>query len=215
MSIKIFTTIGWMALWVVIVIAIVIVEVFWIARPAVPRGDLGTIENYLIRKLSQSGEPKLGSAALILIQNGEMVAAHPFGIANAAKKNPVQIDQTLYQMASVSKMVAAWGIMKLVEDGKIALDKPANQYLKRWKFPVSQYSDKVTIRHLLSHTGGLDDLFGYAGFLSGESIQSLEESLTLTKDATSGKPRGVTVAREPGQNWLYSGGGYRTYLISS
>lgn len=73
---------------------------------------------------------------------------------------------------------------------------------------MSQYSDKVTIRHLLSHTGGLDDLFGYAGFLPGESIQSLEESLTLTKDSTSGKPRGVTVAREPGQNWLYSGGGY-------
>lgn len=208
MSIKIFTTIGWIAIWVVIVIVIVVVEAFWIAHPALPRGDLVTIENYLIQKLCQPGKPKLGSAAIILIQNGEIGAAHPFGIANAAKKIPVQIDQTLYQMASVSKMVTAWGIMKLVEDGTIALDKPANQYLKRWKFPVSQYSDQVTIRHLLSHTGGLGDLFGYTGFLPGESIQSLEESLTLTKDSTSGKPRGVTVAREPGQNWLYSGGGY-------
>uniref|UniRef100_B8HMC9 Beta-lactamase n=1 Tax=Cyanothece sp. (strain PCC 7425 / ATCC 29141) TaxID=395961 RepID=B8HMC9_CYAP4 len=190
------------------VIAIVIVETLWIARPAVPRGDLVTIENYLIQKLSQPGKPKLGSAALILIQKGEVVAAHPFGIANAERKSPVEIDRTLYQMASVSKMVTAWGIMKLVEDGTIALDKAANQYLKRWQFPMSQYSDQVTIRHLLSHTGGLDDLFGYAGFLPGESIQSLEESLSLTKDSTSGKSRGVTVAREPGQNWLYSGGGY-------
>lgn len=208
MSIKIFTTIGWLVLWAVTVIAIVIVEVFWIARPAVPRKDLVTIENYLIQKLSQPGKPKLGSAALILIQKGEVVSAHPFGIANTEKNSPVEMDRTLYQMASVSKMVTAWGIMKLVEDGTIALDKPVNQYLKRWKFPVSQYSDQVTIRHLLSHTGGLDDLFGYAGFLPGESIQSLEESLTLTKDFTSGKSRGVTVAREPGQNWLYSGGGY-------
>jgi CubicO group peptidase (beta-lactamase class C family) len=209
MSIKIFTTIRWIVLWAVIVITIVIVEVFWIARPAVPRGDLVTIENYLLQKLSQLGKPKLGSAALILIQNGEVVATHPFGIANAAIKSPVKIDRTLYQMASVSKMVTAWGIMKLVEDGTIALDKPVNQYLKRWKFPVSQYSDRVTIRHLLSHTGGLDDLSGYAGFLPGESIQSLEESLTLTKDFTTlGKLRGATVAREPGQNWLYSGRGY-------
>lgn len=208
MSIKIFTTIGWIVLWAVTVIAIVVVEALWIARPAVPRGDLVTIENYLIQKLSQPGKPKLGSAALILIQKGEVVAVHPFGIANAEKKSPVEIDRTLYQMASVSKMVTTWGIMKLVEDGTIALDKPANQYLKRWKFPLSQYSDQVTIRHLLSHTGGLDDLFGYAGFLPSESIQSLEESLTLTKDSTSGKSRGVTVAREPGQNWLYSGGGY-------
>jgi CubicO group peptidase (beta-lactamase class C family) len=208
MSIKVFTTIGWIALWVVIVIAIVIVEVFWIARPAVPRGNLVTIENYLIQNLSQSGKPKFGSAALILIQNGEVVATHSFGIANAAIKSPVEIDRTLYQMASVSKMVTAWGVMKLVEERTLDLDKPANQYLKRWKFPVSQYSDRVTIRHLLSHTGGLDDLFGYAGFLPGESIQSLEGSLTLTKDPTSGEPRGVTVAREPGTNWLYSGGGY-------
>lgn len=208
MSINIFTTIGWISLWAVIVMTIVIVEVFWIARPGVPRGNWRSIENYLIQKLSPPGKPKLGSAALMLIQNGEIVAAHPFGIANAAKQIPVQIDQTLYQMASVSKMVTAWGVMKLVEDGAIALDKPVNQYLKRWQFPASQYSNKVTIRHLLSHTGGLDDLFGYAGFLPGESIQSLEESLTLTKDPASGQPRGVTVTREPGQNWLYSGGGY-------
>jgi CubicO group peptidase (beta-lactamase class C family) len=86
----------------VTVIAIVVVEALWIARPAVPRGDLVTIENYLIQKLSQPGKPKLGSAALILIQKGEVVTAHPFGIANAAKKIPVEIDQTLYQMASVS-----------------------------------------------------------------------------------------------------------------
>jgi predicted ferric reductase len=87
MSIKIFTTIGWIVLWAVTVIAIVVVEALWIACPAVPRGDLVTIENYLIQKLSQPGKPKLGSAALILIQKGEVVAAHPFGIANAAKKS--------------------------------------------------------------------------------------------------------------------------------
>ncbi|MGK7888808.1 MAG: serine hydrolase domain-containing protein [Leptolyngbyaceae cyanobacterium] len=208
MSIKFFTTIGWIVLWAAIVIAVVIVEAWWIARPAVPRGGLATIENYLVQNLSQPGKPKLGSAALILIQNGEIVVTQSFGIANAKKNSPVEIERTLYQMASVSKMVTAWGIMKLAEDGTIDLDQPVNQYLKRWQFPESQYGDQVTARHLLSHTGGLDDLFGYAGFLPGESIQTLEESLTLTQDATSGKPRGVTVVREPGQNWLYSGGGY-------
>lgn len=91
MSIKIFTTIGWIVLWAVTVIAIGIVEVFWIARPAVPRGDLVTIENYLIQKLSQPGQPKLGSAALILIQKGGVVAAHPFGIANAEKNLPSRL----------------------------------------------------------------------------------------------------------------------------
>ncbi|MEO0374603.1 MAG: serine hydrolase domain-containing protein [Cyanobacteria bacterium P01_A01_bin.17] len=208
MSTKIIKTIGWIALWTVIIVAIVAIEAFWIARPAVPRGDSATIEDYLIQNLNQADQPTLGSAALVLIQAGEVVATHSFGIANVENESPVKIDQTLYQMASVSKLVTAWGVMKLVEDGKISLDEPVNQYLNRWKFPASEYSEQVTIRHLLSHTGGLDDLFGYAGFLPDESIQSLEESLTLTQDPASGNPRGVTVTREPGQRWLYSGGGY-------
>ena len=66
----------------------------------------------------------------------------------------------------------------------------------------------MTVRHLLSHTAGLEDGFGYDGFLPGEIIQTLEDSLTLTQTPSAGEPRGVTVVREPGQEWYYSGGGY-------
>jgi hypothetical protein len=148
MSIKIFTTIGWIALLVVTVIAIVIVEVLWLARPAVPRGNLVTIENYLIQKLSQSGEPKLGSAALILIQNGEVVAAHPFGIANAAQKNPVEINRTLYQMASVSKRVTAWGVMKLVEEGTIHIEQLNRESQQRLNLLLlDEFSTRLGIKY--------------------------------------------------------------------
>jgi CubicO group peptidase (beta-lactamase class C family) len=122
-------------------------------------------------------------------------------------KHTLKLDQTLYQLASVSKLVTAWGVMKLVQDGRISLDEPVHPYLTRWQFPPSEYRKRVTVRHLLSHTAGLDDMFGYKGFLPGEPIQSIEDSLTLAKDPSSGKPRGVAVTREPGKNWLYSGGG--------
>ena len=202
------TAIGWIVLWIAVVIVGVFVEAFWLARPEVSQGNLATIENYLVQKLDRATDRKLGSAALLLIQNGEIAAAHDFGVANAEIASHVKLDRTLYQLASVSKVVTAWGVMKLVEDGRLLLDKPVIFYLKRWKFPVSKYHDRVTVRHLLSHTAGLNDLFGYAGFLPGESIQSLEASLTLTQDPVSGKPRGVKVMWEPGKKWLYSGGGY-------
>jgi CubicO group peptidase (beta-lactamase class C family) len=51
-------------------------------------------------------------------------------------------------------------------------------------------------------------MFGYNGFLPGEPMQSLEDSLTLVHNPVSGKPRGVAVTRKPGKQWLYSGGGY-------
>lgn len=205
---KIVTTIGWIALWSILVIAVVLAEALWFAHPVAQPGNLAEIEQHLVQKLSHATDVELGSAALILIQDGEIATTHPFGIADVETQAPVQLNQTLYQLASVSKLVTAWGVMKLAEDGMLALDKPVSHYLTRWQFPESEYRDQVSVRHLLSHTAGLDDLFGYGGFLPNEKIQTLEESLTLTQDAASGKPRGVNVVRAPGKTWLYSGGGY-------
>jgi CubicO group peptidase (beta-lactamase class C family) len=203
---KILVALGLVVLWALAVIAVVFAEAFWLGPPAIPRGDLAAIENHLVQKLSDA---TVGSAALVLVQGGKIAAEHGFGVANAETKAPVKSDQTLFQLASVSKAVTAWGVMKLVEEGKLGLDEPVMRYLKRWRFPGSDaYRDQVTIRHLLSHTAGLDDGLGYGGFLPGEAIQTLEESLTLTKDSTVGEPRAVTVVREPGTAMAYSGGGY-------
>lgn len=196
---KILVTTGLILLWALAVIAVVCVEAFWFPQPAVVRGDLASIENHLVQKLKDAAENKrLGSASLVLIQNGKIAAKHGFGVANAETQTPVKTDRTLYQMASVSKAVAAWGIMKLVEEGKLGLDEPVMRYLKRWRFPGSdEHRDKVTVRHLLSHTAGLDEGSGLRGFLPGERIQTLEEALTS-----------VTVATEPGKNMSYGNGNY-------
>jgi len=201
---------SWILLWALGVVSVVFAEALWFARPAIARGDLTTIENHLVRKLHDATvDRRLGNAALVLVQANRVVAERGFGVANASTQAPVNPDRTLYQLASVSKAVTAWGVMKLVEEGRLGLDEPIVRHLKRWRFPGSEaYRDKVTVRHLLSHTAGLDDGLGYGGFLPGEAIQTLEESLTLTKDTTVGEPRPVRVAREPGKDMSYSGGGY-------
>ena len=207
---KVLAAMGSILLWALAVAAVVFAEAFWFAHPSVARGELASIENHLVEKLGAATEnKKLGSAALVLVQGGKIAAEHSFGVANAETQAPVKSDQTLFLVASVSKAVTAWGVMKLVEEGKLGLDEPVMPRLKRWRFPGSDaHRDKVTIRHLLSHTAGLDDGLGYGGFLPGEDIQTLEESLSLAKDSTVGEPRGVTVAREPGKDMAYSGGGY-------
>lgn len=192
------------ALWVLTVIAAVFAEAFWLGPRATPRGDFAAIEQRLVQKLEEAeGDRRLGSAALVLIHRGRIATTRSFGVE---KGNP---ERTRFLLASVSKAVTAWGVMKLVEDGRIGLDEPVLRHLKRWRFPGSSTDcEKVTVRHLLSHTAGLDDGLGYGGFGPGETMQTIEESLTLTKDSTVGEPRAVTVVREPGQGFAYSGGGY-------
>lgn len=207
---KILVTTGLILLWTLAVIAVVLAEAWWFPHPAVRRGDVASIENHLVQKLKEAtADRNLGSAALVLVQGGEIVAEHGFGIANAETQSPVKTDQTLYLLASVSKAVTAWGVMNLVEEGKLGLDEPVMPHLKRWRFPGSEtYGEKVTVRHLLSHTAGIDDGFGFSGFLPGEALQTLEESLRYPKDTNSGEPHGVTVAREPGAAMSYSSAAY-------
>ena len=116
---------------------------------------------------------------------------------------------TIFQVSSLSKFVTAAGIMKLIELGKIDLDTPVNNYLKRWQLPPGEFdNEQVTVRRLLSHTAGLTDGLGYNGFENRDSVQTIESSLTKAKDADEGISGEVRVGIEPNSAWKYSGGGF-------
>ncbi|HVE61741.1 MAG TPA: serine hydrolase domain-containing protein [Chitinophagaceae bacterium] len=206
---KILLTTGLILVWISFVLAFFVVEE-WLRRPSVRRGDFLSIENHLVQKLNDAAENKrLGAASLILIQNGRIKSLHGFGVVNSTSTDSVKTAQSLFFLASVSKAITAWGIMKLVQDKNIGLDEPVTKYLKRWRFPGNNpYCDKVTVRHLLSHTAGIDDGYGTSGFLAPDSLQSLEEWLNFPKDANMGAPHATIVVREPGTAISYSSAGY-------
>lgn len=176
----------------------------------------GISEGFLLRSIAADDSPKtfaeateelvkqefVGNLALTLVRDGEV--AH-----NYFYSKDQQIDEyTIYQMASVSKWVTAWGVLSLVQKGQLDLDKPVDDYLTRWHLPASDYDNRaVTARKLLSHTSGLVDGLGYLGFPKGKNIQTLEESLTKAADAIYSE--GVAeVGYEPGSRYQYSGAGY-------
>lgn len=144
-----------------------------------------------------------GNIALVLIEDGRI--AGDFGKSEGA---PVT-RHSLFQVASLGKWLTAWGVMALVEQGRIDLDAPVSTYLTRWQLPDSAFdADGVTVRRLLSHTAGLGDGLGYDGFATREERQTLEASLTRAADASPGKSGAVLLTAEPGADWRYSGGGY-------
>ncbi len=146
---------------------------------------------------------KVPGASVAVSVNGQPVWSQGYGLADVQKGIPAGPD-TVYQVASISKPVTAWGVMKLVEQGKLDLDAPVSRYLTRWKLPPSPYDpDGVTIRRLLSHSAGLS-VHGYPGVLPDTPIPSLEESLS----GAGGSAYAVKQAAQAGRQFRYSGGGY-------
>ena len=141
--------------------------------------------------------------AIAIIENGEIILQKGYGYSNIDKGIKVT-NTTGFNIGSISKTVAAWGVIKLVQEGKIELDAPAEKYLTRWHLPKSEFdSDKVTIRRLLSHTAGLS-LHGYPGWSPNDDLPTIEESL----DGKNNGPGHVEIIMEPGTKWKYSGGGF-------
>jgi CubicO group peptidase (beta-lactamase class C family) len=172
----------------------------WWRTPLAPFGDITAFRAAAITEIDKQHK---GNVAFALLEKGRVAATH-----FVSKGKPVDGDSG-FQVASMSKWITAWGVMKLVESGKLDLDKPVSHYLKRWTLPKSKFNNNgVTVRRLLSHTAGLTDGLGYSGFKPGEPPQTLEESLARAADASPGHDGIVRVGVEPGTEFLYSGGGY-------
>jgi len=155
----------------------------------------------LTRTLAQQhGVP---GCSIALVREGRVVLAAGIGVANRETGEPVTID-TAFNVGSVSKFVAAFGLMRLVEQGKVQLDRPIGDYVARWRLPESEFrTADVNMRRLLSHTAGLS-LHGYPGFASAAELPTLEQSLS---GATGGRGD-VRLVHAPGARCQYSGGGY-------
>ncbi len=143
-------------------------------------------------------------ASVAIIENGKIVHAKGYGVLSANSNTPVD-DQTVFSAGSVSKVVNAALILRMVQDGILDLDQDVNTYLKSWKVPDGKYTqtNKVTLRHLLSHTSGFSQ-HGFPDFKPNEKLPTTVQTLNGTGPA---KHRAVKLMFEPGQQMDYSGGG--------
>jgi len=125
-----------------------------------------------------------------------------YGMADLEQNVPIQANSAFYA-ASVSKQFVAMSALLLQQQGKIDLDLPVRTYLPS----LPAYADRVTIRHLLQHTGGVRDyfsLFALANRLDGLVIT--EEKIMEMLARQEG------LSFEPGERYAYSNSAY--FLIS-
>jgi len=151
-------------------------------------------------------ENNLTGISIAVIEDYKISWSKEFGVKEANTSEKID-ENTAFSTASISKAFTATICLILDERNIIDIDVPVRNYLKRWKLPESEYFEKtdLTIRHLLSHTGGTTHS-GYADFYEGDSIPNIIDCLNgkgLPNYETS-----IEIEFEPGTNASYSGGGY-------
>ncbi len=102
----------------------------------------------------------VAGGALAVAYNGRLVFARGYGCADTLSNAPVQPD-SLFRFASVSKTFTAIGIMQLVQQNKLSLDALVFQSILTDYNPlpgqiINPDLLKITVRHLIEHTGGWD-----------------------------------------------------------
>jgi CubicO group peptidase (beta-lactamase class C family) len=178
--------------------------------------QISLIENGLQSDVMFEGDPSwtikqrmehygVPGVSIAVIKDHKVHLVKHYGITDKQTNQAVS-DETLFQAGSISKPVAAYGALKLVESGKLSLDQPVNRYLKGWQIPENELTKKrpVALKHLLNHSAGLT-VHGFWGYSKGLPVPSVLQVLNGEKPANSAP---VVVDLLPETQMRYSGGGY-------
>lgn len=104
---------------------------------------------------------------------------------------------TVFQIGSNTKVLTATLIMQLVDAGEADLDAPVRSYLPSFDLAESSAADQITLRHLLTHTSGIEGDY-FADFGRGDDATSrYVDSLS-----------GIGLIHRPGQLWSYCNSGF-------
>ncbi len=137
------------------------------------------------------------SGAVLVARDGKILLEKAWGLANRETGAPNTTD-TKFRIGSMNKMFTAVATLQLVEAGKLALNDPIGKHLP--DYPNKDVASKVTVRHLLTHTGGTGDIFG---------PEFEQNRLTLREHGDYVKLYGARgLAHEPGARHEYSNYGF-------
>lgn len=113
-----------------------------------------------IQALEQDIEEQMQAAqvpglALAAIQDLEVIYSRGFGVSSVEDGGLPVTPQTLFRIGSITKSMTTTAIMRLVEAGKLELDRPVRDYVPWLTFSQEEAAEQITLRRLLSHTAGL------------------------------------------------------------
>ena len=141
--------------------------------------------------------PDKPGAAIIVSKHGRVLLRKAYGMANLELHLPMQPDH-VFALASISKQFTAAAILKLAEEGRLALDEDITKFLPA--YPT--HGARITIEHLLTHTSGL------SGLSETSDLRAVATQDSPLIDVLGDWAKDLPPDSAPGERWAYSNWGY-------
>ncbi|MGX5820348.1 serine hydrolase [Chitinophaga lutea] len=164
-----------------------------------PAGVRQSIDSFL----RQAADHGLFSGGVLIAQNGRIIYEYAAGYADRAGKVP-NSPERCFNLASVSKPFTSLAVLQQVQAGRCRLSDPVAQYLTDFPYPG------ITIRHLLTHTGGLPQVERFMQAEIDKDKGRVFTSRELYEYLLAQKGRSLS---EPGAQWAYSNISYVTAAL--
>jgi CubicO group peptidase (beta-lactamase class C family) len=164
--------------------------------PVADGADAAQVDALVAKAMAR---PEAAALSVAVARGDTLVYSQAHGLAER-EFGAVADEQTLFRIGSITKQFTAAAIVKLAEAGALGLDDPLVEHLG--DYPATA---ELTLRHLLTHTGGVPSYTGLgAPWELGKARELADEELVaLWKD--------LPLEFAPGERWNYSNSGY--YLL--
>jgi CubicO group peptidase (beta-lactamase class C family) len=160
-------------------------------------GRIDDVRRWLDENLPhRAGEHEVPGASVAVLAGGQRVESTT-GVVNVRTGVEVTPD-TLFMIQSITKVWTATLVMQLVDEGLVELDRPVRAYVPEFRTADEAASAQVTLRHLLTHTGGFEGDLWAATTCGPDALQRFVEDLVSKAQQYSG----------PGEMYSYCNAGY-------
>jgi CubicO group peptidase (beta-lactamase class C family) len=122
------------------------------------RGQEGLVLNvYVLESKIEAAmhEARAPGLAISIVHGEAMIYARGFGVTSVEEGAEPVTPRTVFRIGSLTKPLTGTAVMRLVDAGKIELDRPVQQYLPWFTVSDPAASEQITLRMLLTHTSGL------------------------------------------------------------
>jgi CubicO group peptidase (beta-lactamase class C family) len=117
----------------------------------------------------------IAGASVLVMKDGNVLLQKGYGYADLSSKKAVDPGTTIFRLASISKLFTWVSVMQMVEQGKLNLDTDVNRYLDFQIRPA--FNKPVTLRNLMTHTGGFEETIDDIIFTDPKRTVSLRDYL--------------------------------------